>query len=144
MNDVKRKAVRLLPNVTNSLLAVVAAAVLLINFTVLPQLLHVQAQATTLTLALPKDMLQGVNRNLVKEFETANPTIQLNFIDIPNIPEATAGLPAYLHAIQNHGQLALLLLLSSAVPHPQATHAGDFIDLTPVSNLHPSLKNDDA
>src|SRR5260221_14198153 len=100
MNDVKRKAVRLLPNVTNSLLAVVAAAVLLINFTVLPQLLHVQAQATTLTLALPKDMLQGGNRNLVKEFETATPTIQLNFIDIPNIPEAPAALPVSVPAMQ--------------------------------------------
>src|SRR5258708_16904245 len=131
MNDVKRKAVRLLPNVTNSLLAVVAAAVLLINFTVLPQLLHVQAQATTLPLALPKDMLQGVNRNLVKEFETANPTIQLNFIDIPNIPEATAGLTAYFYPMQNYPHSAGVLFVSHTMVSPPATPAGSYFHFTP-------------
>src|SRR5579859_1907626 len=108
--------------------------------------LAVQNQPTVLTIAVPGGLRDTFNDQILKDFEGANPGIQVSVMTDIAVPEAAFGLDQHLNALEQYASSADVLYVGDygeAQVSPQATRAGYFLDLTPLVNADSSLNQAD-
>ncbi len=114
------------------------------------QLVPIAAQPTpqtvVLTIALPTHLKDPFNDSVLKDFQAANPGIQVHVTDTQNVASAAFGLDAHLAGLQKYASSADVLYIGDYQDQQvtaQATRAGYFLDLTPLTSTDASLKADD-
>lgn len=103
-------------------------------------------QPIVLTIALPMNLKDTFNDQILKDFEAANPGDQVSVTDTQQIAEAAFGLQQHLDALQKYASSADVLFvndLEQSQISPQATRARYFLDLAPLVNSDPSLNAND-
>jgi ABC-type glycerol-3-phosphate transport system substrate-binding protein len=96
-----------------------------------------QQQPVVLTIALPTYLKDTFNDQVLKDFEAANPGIQVSVTDTQQVLEAAFGLQQQLDDLQKYASSADVLFINDqGEPQitPQATRAGYFLDLSPLVN----------
>lgn len=125
---------------------------LLLSMLLLPlstmQFTHVSAQnnGITLTVAVPPDMKDQIDQNLLQEFVAANPGITVTVVDNRPVELASFGLTAHFNDMQKLASSADLIFFRSYEGlelSPLDTRAGYILDLAPLINSDPTLKVDD-
>ncbi len=105
-----------------------------------------QTQPIVLTIALPTGLKDVFNDQILKDFEAANPGIQVDVTNTVGVPEAAFGLTAHLAALQQYASSADVLYIGAGQESelsPQGTRAGYFLDLAPLVNADSSLNAGD-
>jgi ABC-type glycerol-3-phosphate transport system substrate-binding protein len=105
-----------------------------------------QAQdgTTTIQLSVPQFMRQIISDQLISDFETANPTIKVNVLSNDNNGgEAASGVDALLTSAQAYASTADVLFVDNSNLSVQATRAGYYLDMTPLTSSDTALNVDD-
>lgn len=104
------------------------------------------ANAVTITLAVPNFNRDTFTDKLITDFETANPNIKVSIVKNDSIvPRVSGGLDKHLEAMQKYVAAADVVFIDPRrTPiSPAATRAGFFLDLSPFANEDKTLNVDD-
>ncbi|MBA3874345.1 MAG: extracellular solute-binding protein, partial [Anaerolineae bacterium] len=103
-----------------------------------------QDSATTIQLSVPQFMKQIISDQLISDFETANPTIKVNVLaNDDNGGSAAEGAAAALTAAQAYASTADVLFVDNSNLSVEATRAGYYLDMTPLTSSDTALNVDD-
>ncbi len=103
-----------------------------------------QDSRTVIQMSVPQFMKQMINDQLISDFESANPTIKVNVLaNDSNTGSAASGVDALLTAAQTYSSTADVLFVDNSNLSVQATRAGYFLDMTPLTSSDTTLNVDD-
>src|SRR5258708_1082221 len=103
-----------------------------------------QDSTVTITVAVPTFETNFFTDTLLQEFEKSHPNIKVKVVGKDaQIPPPANGLDAYFKAVQDYVSAADVLYVSSNFMSPEATRAGYFLDLAPLSSVDKTLNTDD-
>ncbi len=103
-----------------------------------------QDSKTVIQLSVPQFMRQIISDQLIADFEAGNPTIKVNVIpDDSNTGSAASGVDALLTAAQKFSSVADVLFVDNSNISVQATRAGYFLDMTPLTSSDTALNVED-
>lgn len=103
-----------------------------------------QDSKTVIQLSVPQFLKQTINDQLIADFESANPTIKVNVLaNDSNTGSAASGVDALLTASQAYASTADVLFVDNSNLSVQATRAGYYLDMTPLTSSDTSLNADD-
>ncbi len=103
-----------------------------------------QDSTTTIQLSVPQFMKQIITDQLIADFQTANPTIKVDVLaNDDNSASAAAGVDAHLKSEQAYASTADVLFVDNSNLSVQATRAGYFLDMTPLTSSDTGLNSED-
>ncbi len=95
-------------------------------------------------MSVPQFMRQIVSDQLISDFESANPGIKVNVLaNDSNSGSAADGIDAMLTAEQAYASTADVLFVDNSTLAVQATRAGYFLDMSPLTSSDLTLNSDD-
>ncbi|MBI1279784.1 MAG: hypothetical protein GC179_16775 [Anaerolineaceae bacterium] len=99
---------------------------------------------TVIQLSVPQFMKQIISDQLISDFEAANPTIKVNVLtNDSNTGSAASGVDALLTASQTYASTADVLFIDNSNLSVQATRAGYYLDMSPLTNSDTALNAED-
>jgi ABC-type glycerol-3-phosphate transport system substrate-binding protein len=100
---------------------------------------------TTITLSLPPFVDTIVTPDLLAQFEADNPDVKVQTVSgsFPIFPLPSAGLDDHLSAVEKYVSAADVVYMGSNNLSVEATRAGYFLDLTPLTSADAALNVDD-
>ncbi len=106
--------------------------------------LHAQQMAVSLSLAVPDSLLGLFTPQIINQFQTAHPNVQVDVIPLRlNFPDPAADLNQYLQSVRDLAGTADVVVVTSDHLTPQATRAHAVLDLKPYTDLDTKLNPDD-
>lgn len=126
---------------------VLLVMVLFVVVTIIP-VVGVQAQdGIVLSVALPEFMRNVLGEDVFAQFETDNPGVKVNVIyssmDSLFVSSPAQDLSEHLEATQEYASSADVLSVQASNVSVEATRAGYFLDLSPLTSADASLNVDD-
>jgi len=108
--------------------------------------LAAQDSAVTVSVAVPEFLSETFDDDLIAEFEAQNPGVKVNLVSSSGGGFATPpafGIDAHLEDMQEYVASADVVFVNSSSLTPEATRAGYFLDLSPLTSADSSLNIDD-
>jgi len=103
-----------------------------------------QDSRTVIQISVPQFVKQIINDQLIADFEAANPTIKVNVLaNDSNTGSAAAGVDALITASQAYASTADVLFVDNSNLSVQATRAGYYLDMTPLTSSDTTLNIED-
>jgi ABC-type glycerol-3-phosphate transport system substrate-binding protein len=109
------------------------------------QFAQAQTPTTTLSIAVPEVMRGAFSEQVIADFEAANPGVRLYLSDTDaQITTSPVSQPdEYFKQVEGYVSAADVVYASSATLYPDATSAGYFLDLAPLTSADSSFNADD-
>lgn len=111
-----------------------------------PGAANAQGAAVTITVAVPSFTADTFSDEVLNAFKSEYPHIDVQVVKANDfIPAATAGIDAHLTAVEAYVSKADVLMVDSrrVAISPEATRAGYFLDLSPLTSVDSQLNSDD-
>ncbi len=107
--------------------------------------LRAQDNGVKITLALPQFIETIITPELLAQFEEQNPGIKVQTVatGFPSFPAPTLGLEAHFTEVEKYMSAADVSFMAGDNLSTEATEAGYFLDLSPLTNTDTSLNTDD-
>jgi ABC-type glycerol-3-phosphate transport system substrate-binding protein len=103
-----------------------------------------QGDQVVLQLAVPEFYRDAFSAQLLSDFEAANPGVKVQIKDANlAIPDVINGLDKHFEEIGKYAQSADVLFVTSTTISNEATLAGYFLDLAPLTQVDTTLNSDD-
>ncbi len=120
-------------------------AALLVLLTIPLAGLRAQDSTVTITLSLPQFIETIITPELLAQFEEQNPGIKVQTVasTFPSFPSPTVGVAEHFTEVEKYVSAADVVFLGSNNISPEATAAGYFLDLSPLTATDTSLNTDD-
>lgn len=111
----------------------------------IPATLAQSGGEVVISLAVPSFLEDVFNETMIAQFEAENPGIKINIVasDGPFGGSPAYGLEDYLDTMEEYVSSADVVYVSNNNLAPEATRAGYFLDLTPLTSADPTLNVDD-